>query len=129
MSDHKHHYALPLPQSLMSEIVQANFPHSDELFKQTAIEEMKQALLNPSEKMMSRVFIGEWKAIETHGPPYFKHYRHRSLLVTLEDERGKLFVTTAKYNHQHKCWFDFSDSRFYKFKVIAWAKKPEPYKP
>lgn len=120
MSKYNRPYALPIPQKLMSEIVQSSFSRSEELFKQLA--------LNPPEKMTS-VFIGSWNVIETQGPPNFKHNRHRSLLVTLQDERGKLFVTTAKYNHQHKFWFNFSDSRFCKFKVIAWAKKPEPYKP
>lgn len=128
MSAYKNPDSLPFPQSIMSEIVQANFSRSDEFFKQQAMEEMKQALLNPPEKMSS-IFIGGWNDIAIKGPPDFKHYRLRSLLVTLEDERGKLFVTTAKYNHQHKYWFNFSDSRFYKFKVIAWAKKPDPYKP
>ena len=129
MSAYKNPDSLPFPQSIMSEIVQAIFSRSDEFFRQQAMEEMKYALLHPPEKMMSRVFIGSWNVIETHGPPNFKHYRHRSLLVTLMDERGKCFVTKARYNHQFKYWFDFSSPRYEKLKVIAWAEKPEPYKP
>lgn len=130
MSAYKNPNSLPFPQSIMSEIVQANFSRSEELFEQQAMEEMKQALLNPiPEKMMSRVFVGSWNVIETHGPPNFKFKRHRSLLVTLMDERGKCFVTKARYNHQFKRWFDFSRPHYEKCKVIAWAEKPEPYKP
>lgn len=129
MSAYKKPDSLPFPQSIMSEIVQANFSRSDELFEQQAMEEMKYALLHPPENPMSRVFIGSWNVIKIQGPPNFKHYRHRSLLVTLMDERGKCFVTKARYNHQFKRWFDFSKPHYEKCKVIAWAEKPEPYEP
>ena len=118
MSEHNRPYALPLPESIMTEIIEADLRYENQL----------KHMAHPPRKMSS-IFIGEWKEIETQGPPNFKHHRHRSLLVTLMDEQGDRLITTAKYNHQHKYWFDFSDSRFYKFKVIAWAEKPEPYEP
>lgn len=118
MSEHNRPYALPLPESIMTEIIEDTL-RAENQFK----------LMAQPPRKISNIFIGEWKDIESHGPPNFKHCRHRSLLVTLEDERGSRLVTTAKYNHQNKYWFDFSDSRFYKFKVIAWAEKPKPCKP
>lgn len=72
MSAYKNPDSLPFPKSIMSEIIQSSFSRSEEFFKQQAIEEMKQVALQPPEKIMSRVFIGEWNDIETHGPPYYK---------------------------------------------------------
>ena len=61
--------------------------------------------------------------------PTFTSERRRSVLVTLEDRQGKRLVTTAKYNPEYEEWYEFKDSRFYDFKVLAWMPKPERYEP
>ena len=61
--------------------------------------------------------------------PIFTSERRRSVLVTLEDRQGKRLVTTAKYNPEYEEWYEFKDSRFYDFKVLAWMPKPERYEP
>ena len=60
--------------------------------------------------------------------PSFSPYKYRKVLVTLEDDNGQRLVTTAKYNEKFKEWYEFTSSRFFEYKVIAWMIKPEPYK-
>ena len=59
--------------------------------------------------------------------PNFSPNKWRKVFVTLEDLNGRRFVTTAKYHEEFKWWYEFNDSRYYDFKVIAWMDKPLPY--
>ena len=69
-----------------------------------------------------------WIPVE-EGLPSFSPGRWRKVLVTLEDDAGKLLTTTAIYNEKHKEWYAFADKRYSNFKVLAWMIKPEAYEP
>lgn len=50
--------------------------------------------------------------------------------MTIEDERGERFVSSAKYNEECHYWYEFTRGRFCnadKFKVVAWMERPAPY--
>lgn len=61
--------------------------------------------------------------------PTFSPYRIEAVLVTLQDGQGKRFTTTAKYSEKLSQWYDFNDSRFQYFQVLAWMRKPPAYDP
>ena len=80
---------------------------------------IKTKLVNPMQK---------WIPV-TERLPIVTSERRRSVLVTLEDRQGKRLVTTAKYNPEFEEWYEFKDSRYYDFKVLAWMPKPKRYEP
>lgn len=80
---------------------------------------IKTKLVNPVQK---------WIPV-TERLPLFTSERRRSVLVTLEDRQGKRLVSTAKYNPEYEEWYEFKDSRYFDFKVLAWMPKPERYEP
>ena len=61
--------------------------------------------------------------------PYFYPGKRRKLLVTMEDKNGRRLVTTAKYDEASGVWYDFTDWRYLKFKVLAWMPRPDAYDP
>lgn len=61
--------------------------------------------------------------------PHFFPEKRRKVLVTLEDNSGKRFTTTAKYHEDYEYWYEWADCRYAEFKVIAWMEKPAPYEP
>ena len=64
----------------------------------------------------------------TESTPHFSPNKWRKVFVTLEDQNGERFTTTAKYDEDHHYWYDFTTSRYNDFKVVAWMVKPEPFK-
>ena len=127
MSDHKLDTVF-MPKGIM-QIPPCIYGSQFSSFSERARMEFPQDSVNLFEarESIQSIFIGSWKTIKISGPPNFKNKRHRSLLFTLEDERGKRFVTRARYNHLYKYWFDFSSPRYEEYKVIAWAETPAPY--
>ena len=69
-----------------------------------------------------------WIPVSERLPNFYPNKR-RAVLVTLKDDDGKFLVTTAKYSEEHKYWYDFTESRFYRFDVLAWMLKPDAYEP
>ena len=74
------------------------------------------------------VTIQKWIPVWERMPNFYPNKR-RAVLVTLKDDDGKFIVTTAKYSEEHKYWYDFTESRFYRFDVLAWMLKPDAYEP
>lgn len=71
---------------------------------------------------------GKWIPVSERLPHFFPEKR-RKVLVTLEDDSGKRFTTTAKYHEEYEYWYELADCRYADFKVIAWMEKPAPYEP
>lgn len=63
----------------------------------------------------------------TEGLPHFSPSRWRKVIVTMEDDSGKRFTTTAIFNEKYKEWYGFADKRYERFRVVAWRMKPEVY--
>ena len=74
------------------------------------------------------VTVQQWIPV-TESLPIFYPERRRAVLVTMKDSDGKFFTTTAKYNEEHKEWYEFSDRRFREFEVVALMTKPDAYRP
>ena len=74
------------------------------------------------------VTVQKWIPVWERMPNFYPNKR-RAVLVTLKDDDGKFIVTTAKYSEEHKYWYDFTESRFYRFDVLAWMLKPDAYEP
>lgn len=74
------------------------------------------------------VTVQQWIPVSERLPNFYPNKR-RAVLVTLKDDDGKFLVTTAKYSEKHKYWYDFTESRFYRFDVLAWMLKPDAYEP
>lgn len=68
----------------------------------------------------------EWIPVTEQLPKFYPN-KVRAVLVTMVDDCGKSFTTTAKYNENHGYWYDFNDYRFMDFKVMAWMPKPDAY--
>ena len=72
---------------------------------------------------------GEWISV-AESLPRFSPEKWRKVFVTIEDERGVRFTSTAKYDERYQQWYEFSQSRFFnedKFRVVAWMECPAPY--
>ena len=72
------------------------------------------------------VVIQKWIPV-TEQLPKFYPCKVRAVLVTMVDDCGNSFTTTAKYNEKQGYWYDFNDCRFMDFKVVAWMPKPDAY--
>lgn len=71
----------------------------------------------------------KWISVEDR-LPQFSPKKWRKVLVTIEDESGKRFVSTAKYHEFWEYWYEFTSSRYCdsdKFRVVAWMERPAPY--
>lgn len=99
-------------------------------------DNMKEILLNLDNSVDANIeekelnLRSKWIPCSERLPSFTPYEKSRKVLITLEDSRGKRFVTTAKFNEQHKEWYEFSSGRYYdasEFKVVAWRLKPEPY--
>ena len=85
---------------------------------------------NLAERLIANgVTVQKWVPVEEQLPRFWPEKR-RAVLVTMEDDRGQRFTTTAKYDENTGEWYEFNDRRFYKteiFKVVAWMLKPDYY--
>lgn len=61
--------------------------------------------------------------------PVFYPEKRRTVLVTMKDDTGRYFTTTAKYSEVYDHWYEFRDWRFRDFEVVAWMLKPDAYEP
>lgn len=80
--------------------------------------------------LAEETLLGVWIPTSRAMPHYYPDPRRR-VLVTIEDENGKRFTSTAKYDEQYKEWHSFTDYRFSDtryFKIVAWMDKPAPWK-
>lgn len=78
--------------------------------------------------MAHGVTIQRWIPV-TEEVPHFSPGKWRKVLVTMEDEQGHRFTTTAKYDEKHGEWYKFTRWKYTKYKVLAWMPKPERYNP
>lgn len=69
--------------------------------------------------------IHQW--IPADQPPKFYPGKRKTVLITVEDNDGKRFVTSARWDEQHQQWYGFKSARYLDFKVVAWMEKPRAY--
>lgn len=87
-------------------------------------------LLRVVEKQTTSDYASEWIPCSERLPKFAPDNKRRKVFVTIEDETGLRFTSTAKYNEEYGRWYAFTSYRYFddeKFKVIAWMLKPEPY--
>ena len=75
------------------------------------------------------VAVRAWTPVAEQLPKFWPEKR-RAVLVTMEDDKGQRFTTTAKYDENTGEWYEFNDRRFYDtriFRVVAWMLKPDYY--
>lgn len=69
--------------------------------------------------------MDNWIPVTEKLPSFYPNKRQK-VLVTMEDDNGMRFVTTAKFNETRRTW-EVDNTRYLDFKVIAWQLKPSPY--
>lgn len=93
-----------------------------------ASEEFARRLIDHAKPVTDNNAGCNWIPVTERLPHFFPKKRQK-VLVTLEDNAGKRFTTTAKYHEENEYWYELADCRYTDFKVIAWMEKPAPYAP